>query len=570
MNQDNEERFWSEVGTALRPRLAEASWTSQRHRILSKLAQARPSRLLPLIAAAGIAGVIGIWFMLPAPKTAPAPQAPIAAAPSAQESPAAPPLSSPDLGTAPAAPETQTPADAWDARVTMVQGQAAVLNKESAEEVPAQEGMPLEQGDTVRTGPDGKAELALSPESVIVLGPNSSITLNDMKPKATVLGLDLGSLVAKLRWQGSPGWRMDVITPTAVAAVRGTEFGLSVLETGETTVGVFEEGKVAVRAKDAPAVEETMLEPRQEVHVTKGPGLPTETREGRSFLSVTGLSRLKPFESQVAGIRERPAILARTWKSMDRPEREQTRTRMRQDHLQGASSRTGTEGQGLRGHRRETGTREGGGRGQESRQGGQRGPGSREGGPRGPRSHEGEMQGGPDSPEGGMKGRPDSPGGGMQGRPESREGGMRGSQEHQERGFQGQPHEGRQGMGEVPARQSPENGMEPRQPGQPGEPQGMQPEQPRERMRPPQEGEPGRGPGGPEQRGPGQDMGPGHGREQPGGEGGRQPGGRTRQRPGQHHGPGQGSGQGMRRPQGPQGRGQGGQNRQRRAQPGRR
>ena len=301
MKQDDDNEFWSRLGETLRPRLTEAQWTAQRGRIFSRLTPEKPRRLMRWTAAAALAGLAGLWFLLPGGKN----RTPI---------------------TEPAQDST------WDARITMVQGQVTVFARGGGEGVPAEEGTPLEEGDTVRTGSDGSAEVALSTNSVIDLSPDSVVTLSNLKPKQTLLDLDLGTLVAKLRWKGSPGWRLDVRTPTAVAAVRGTEFGVSVQEGGETTVGVFDEGKVAVRTTVAPSIEETMLNPHQEIRVPPGPRIETEMKDGRSYLRVNELSRLKPYQEQIERIRERPQALSRTWKDLGRPAREKVRARMAEEH----------------------------------------------------------------------------------------------------------------------------------------------------------------------------------------------------------------------------------------------
>lgn len=306
MNQETDDRFWSVLGESLRPRLGEAQWTAQRARILARLTPA-PTGRPPMWATAGaLACLAAAWLLMPEGKSPPV------------------------AVTVPVA--TPVPIADWDARVTLVEGQVTIFSKGADEGVPAAEGMPLEEGDSVRTGAEGRAELAFSTNSVIALGPASIITLSDLAPRQTLLNLDLGTLMAKLRWKGTPGRRMDVMTPTAVAAVRGTEFGVAVLEGGETSVAVFDEGRVAVRTKDNPSIEETMLEPRQEVLVPAGPIAETETREGRNYLRVGELSRLKSFQEQIERIRERPEELSRSWKELDRPAREKVRSRMLQEH----------------------------------------------------------------------------------------------------------------------------------------------------------------------------------------------------------------------------------------------
>ncbi len=320
MNPDTEERFWSALGETARPRLSEAQWTAQRARILARLTPADSPRLRAWAAVGAAAFAAAAWLLVPQSKT-PQPEAPIAG-------PVTPPVVEPVAE--PIAEPVQIAK--WDPRVTMVEGQVTIFSRGAAEGVPAAEGMPLEEGDNVRTGVDGRAELALSSDSVIALGPASVVTLSDLEPKQTLLNLDLGTLVAKLQWKGTPGRHMDIMTPTAVAAVRGTEFGVTVQEGGETSVGVFDEGRVAVRTVETSAVEETMLEPHQEVRVPRGPISETETRDGRNFLRVGELAQLKPFREQIERIRQRPEELSQSWKGMDRPQREELRSRMMGEH----------------------------------------------------------------------------------------------------------------------------------------------------------------------------------------------------------------------------------------------
>ncbi|MFA6315932.1 MAG: FecR domain-containing protein [Elusimicrobiota bacterium] len=317
MNQDNDNEFWSKTGDSLKPRLSEAQWTAQRARIMGRLAQGSGAgRLAAWVAAAALACLAGLGILLPWGKSKPAPEGQTVTQAPVQISSAAPAAA----------------AGAWDSRITMTQGTVTFFVRGSTEGVPAVEGMPLEEGDRVRTGADGRAELALSAESIIDLGPVSAITLSDLRQDQTLLGLDVGTLVAKLSWKLLPGRQLSVVTPTAVCAVRGTEFGVEVQEGGGTAIGVFDEGRVAVRTAGDSGVEETMLEPRQEVRVPAGAVPETEARDGRRYLRVGELSSLKPQQERMNVVRERPQALAGAWKPMALSEREQARGRVMSEH----------------------------------------------------------------------------------------------------------------------------------------------------------------------------------------------------------------------------------------------
>ncbi|TPW19093.1 MAG: hypothetical protein FD126_3028, partial [Elusimicrobia bacterium] len=140
-------------------------------------------------------------------------------------------------------------ADDWSARITEVSGTVLIYVEGSEEGLPAEAETPLEDGDRVETGEDGRAELALEAESLMELGPGSSFTVGSTHEADSWFSLSLGSLMAKVKSMAATRRKkFSIRTPTSVCAVRGTEFGVEVGEDGETSVGVFDEGKVGVTA----------------------------------------------------------------------------------------------------------------------------------------------------------------------------------------------------------------------------------------------------------------------------------------------------------------------------------
>ncbi len=109
----------------------------------------------------------------------------------------------------------------------------------------------LEVGVEVRTGPKGRVRLSCVDGSSLVLGDNSVLTLNQYtpaagdQPRAVSLWLEVGVMGQKVTPGGANGsW--EVRTPSAVTAVRGTEFVVEVnaeqatavhVDTGEVEVG---------------------------------------------------------------------------------------------------------------------------------------------------------------------------------------------------------------------------------------------------------------------------------------------------------------------------------------------
>ncbi|MFH1724040.1 MAG: FecR domain-containing protein [Elusimicrobiota bacterium] len=342
MSEQKRDDFWSKVGDALRARGPEAYWASRRARIMARVGDRRPSRVrywvaVPALAAAALTLVLFMRGQRPVPERAPVEiaRAPDETAPAPDET-AAPPdeAAPPPDETAPApgeeGAEEETPS--WDARITAFEGEVTVFAKDEEEGVAAVADAPLEAGDHLETGADGRVELALSPESVMEFGPNASLTIGSLDEEDSWFDLGLGTLVAKLRWRIESGRNLRVRTPTSVAAVRGTEFGVSVSTEGDTTVGVFDEGKVAVSAADDPSVEETLIEARQEVMVPRAAKLKAEMPRGRGSLRVRKLERLRAYRGRVKHIRARQAKLRKAWKRMKPAQRRELRAEIGRRH----------------------------------------------------------------------------------------------------------------------------------------------------------------------------------------------------------------------------------------------
>ena len=117
----------------------------------------------------------------------------------------------------------------------------------------------LYAGDRVETGAGGTVVLQLSPHLVCSVGERSQVTMEELQRatagngQITRLNVSQGSVAAQV----DPGTGQDVTvhTPTAVAAVRGTEF---IVEADEDSAAVLvNEGSVAVEneAGDTAEVE---------------------------------------------------------------------------------------------------------------------------------------------------------------------------------------------------------------------------------------------------------------------------------------------------------------------------
>ncbi len=102
-------------------------------------------------------------------------------------------------------------------------------------------GLLLGQGDTVRTGSQGRAEVSYTDGTVARLGPKSLLVLDQHRRSLGRAGW--GRFLGGQVWlKIAKGSRAEVSTPAAVASVVGTEFVLDVSETSHTKIIVLDGG----------------------------------------------------------------------------------------------------------------------------------------------------------------------------------------------------------------------------------------------------------------------------------------------------------------------------------------
>jgi len=142
---------------------------------------------------------------------------------------------------------SQSQAEGWDARLKVISGSVMVKTGDSEEWSAITGVMPLDPNDSVKTASDGIAELYLDDKGAMAIGRNTELEISSLDQGDTVFTLASGSLVAKVKHFLNEKFRMQVRTPSAVCAVRGTEFAVDYSKLGkETSVAVFDEGRVVV------------------------------------------------------------------------------------------------------------------------------------------------------------------------------------------------------------------------------------------------------------------------------------------------------------------------------------
>lgn len=110
----------------------------------------------------------------------------------------------------------------------------------------AAEGQTLREGDVIRTGPDGRAEIEYFDGSITRLDYNTTFTIvaltDDAEGGSTVIEADQasGGTFSRVVELTDSQSRFETSTPTAVASVRGTDYFVLINDDGTQIVGVIE------------------------------------------------------------------------------------------------------------------------------------------------------------------------------------------------------------------------------------------------------------------------------------------------------------------------------------------
>ena len=153
----------------------------------------------------------------------------------------------------------------------VVQQEGAVTVQRAEDRVPLWPGDPVFVADRVLTGPDGRVRIAFLDESLLAIGSDSEVAVDDYRIGRdgrrlnAVISLLLGIVRAAIT-PAAPSVVFDVRTRVAVASARSTDW---VVEAKPDHTAVFvAEGRVAVTASGG--------------QILLGPGLGTDVMAGRA------------------------------------------------------------------------------------------------------------------------------------------------------------------------------------------------------------------------------------------------------------------------------------------------
>lgn len=134
-------------------------------------------------------------------------------------------------------------------------GPALIKKAASGAWQPARKGVPVAEGDSLSTGQGAWCEILFRDGTFIKMEENSETAAETLRTSAEERTFSFSFLKGKALWmaakvRGAAASRFSIRTPSAVCAVRGTDFSMLVSTSGQTTVGLFE-GKVELSSGTA-------------------------------------------------------------------------------------------------------------------------------------------------------------------------------------------------------------------------------------------------------------------------------------------------------------------------------
>ena len=194
----------------------------------------------------------------------------------------------------------------WDVRLKRVAGEVFVQPEGAAEWSKIEGAIPLETGDSVKTGSDGSAEIYLDDKGAMALGRSSELKISSVDQSDSIFSLVSGSFAAKIQHFLNEKFKMQIHTPTAVCSVRGTEFAVEYSQLGkETSAAVYDEGKVVISPLDEKG------EQGQEYTLEKNTELTFKSSE--KHFRPAALAKMTRYRAGVILMRQRMKTLKRTW-----------------------------------------------------------------------------------------------------------------------------------------------------------------------------------------------------------------------------------------------------------------
>ncbi|MFA5779511.1 MAG: FecR family protein [Elusimicrobiota bacterium] len=151
-----------------------------------------------------------------------------------------------------------------------IKGTVEILKAGEEEWSPAVSEMPVQLKDRLKSAENSSCNLEFDDGSVIFIGENTEASVEMLELTAekhnSKISLWFGKIIANI--SKSKNTKMEVHSPTAIVAVRGTEFAVET-NVQKTDVGVFD-GEVGVKNTEGAEISEVTVKPDEETSVQKG------------------------------------------------------------------------------------------------------------------------------------------------------------------------------------------------------------------------------------------------------------------------------------------------------------
>lgn len=214
---------------------------------------------------------------------------------------------------------SQAQGESWDARLKVVSGTVMIKTVDKDEWSKVSGEVPLDPNDMVKTSADAVAEIYLDDKGAFSVGRNTELEISSIDQSDTILSINFGSLAAKVKHLLNDKFKMQVRTPAAVCAIRGTEFAVEYSQLGkETLAAVFDEGRLAVTQTDDSGKDNQEYTLEKNTEIVFGPSQ-------RRFRPVP-LARMARHRAAVSAMRARLAAL-KGWKPRSQERRAALRDR---------------------------------------------------------------------------------------------------------------------------------------------------------------------------------------------------------------------------------------------------
>lgn len=136
-------------------------------------------------------------------------------------------------------------------KLTKLDGTATVLRE--GKELTAEPNMELKQWDKIKTVSGATVDFGWNKSKAgIRVLPESIVTIQEDSNEKMQIEIEIGNILANLREKLKPTTSFEVITPTAVAAVRGTQFwGRVQNQAAPVTTFAVKEGRVELTVRES-------------------------------------------------------------------------------------------------------------------------------------------------------------------------------------------------------------------------------------------------------------------------------------------------------------------------------